>query len=313
MRHGKHIWLVLTVVLTTCTRSSSGSVMLSGTFTGLVLGTSAQLRLEQLSADQVPGQGQVITRFSVTKGQWEQAGLVLEPGRYGLFPEAEGYVSRLGTITFQTMTGGGTWSYRHLDFELMRPEDALARVGVPLCSQPPAQGGVYVVPEGPPTPTPTFAPSASTVTASAPPWPPGTCYAGQYTSIQDWSVGIYGVVSGLPPGQVANIYLYVLPPVPDENYSITSAPPLDGSWHYPDALTALATMPNIGLEEPLTMTLTVSNGLWGVMDPGLASRKYLVMAQASGLAANPPAYQVVVFGGKVITPVSGVDFNFGSK
>lgn len=323
MRCSRHIWLVLAVVVAACARASSGSttgsglpsglITLSGTITGLVPDTSADLRLELLATDQKAGQGQVITRFKVTNGQWEQTGLGLEPGRYGLVPEAAGYVSRFGTTTFDVVSGGGSWFYRHVDFELMRPQDALARVGVPLCSTPPPQGGEYVVPEGPPTATPTFALNTTAVTASASAWPQGTCYAGQYNSMGDLSAGISGHVSGLPSGQVTSIFVYALPPVPDENYAISTGPPLDGSWHYPEVLSQMATVPTIDPDATLTLTLTVNNGPWGVIDNGLIGQKYLVMAQAPGRAANPPAYQAVVFGGKILSPVTGVDFDFVTR
>jgi hypothetical protein len=223
------LWLIPVILLAACAPPSSGPVSLSGSVTGLDSGASAYLRLEQLRGDQVPGQGQTISRFRVTDGSWEQTGLALEPGGYGLVPEAEGYVSRLGTLTFQILSADGTWDYRHLDFELFRPEQATEYVGVPLCSEPPAGGGsyVYVGPEDPPTPTPTFVPVGAAVTESAPLWPPGTCYAGQYQHIQYWSLGIQGVVSGLPPGQAAEILVYVLPPVMGEAYSYGGAPPPD--------------------------------------------------------------------------------------
>jgi hypothetical protein len=131
--------------------------------------------------------------------------------------------------------------------------------------------------------------------------------------MQNWSAGITGVVSGLPSGQAANIFVYALPPVPGENYSVASSPPDNGGWHYPDALIRMATVPPIGPQEPLSLTLTVSNGPWGVIANDLISQKYLVLAQALGLEASPPAYQAVVFGGKIIRPTGGVDFDFGSK
>jgi hypothetical protein len=255
----------------------------------------------------------VIKRFHVTNGHWEQSGLKLGPGRYGLLPETKGYVSLSGTRTFQIVDAGGTWYYRHVDFELLRPRDAPARVGVPLCDKPPAHGGVFVLPAGTPTPTPTFTPViTSSITISTPTWPPGTCYAGHFFAYDIGSVGLRGVVSGLPPGQVATIRLYVLPPTPGENYAIGPAP-RDQSWFYPDALTQVTTPPTIMSEWPLTATLAVNNGPWGLLDPTLVGRKYLVTAQMPRQAANPPGYKVVVFAGKVLAPTGGVDFIFSPK
>jgi hypothetical protein len=67
------------------------------------------------------------------------------------------------------------------------------------------------------------------------------------------------------------------------------------------------------LEDALALSLTVSNGPWGVLDPGLRGHKYLVLAQAPGLTATPPAYEVVVQDGKFLLPSSGVEFVFESK
>lgn len=314
MRLRRWIWLVLVVVLTACDRSPTGFVTLSGAITGLEPGASANLRLERLDANQAPGQGRVINRFRVANGQWEQSNLKLGPGRYGLFPEAKGYVSLSGTRTFQIVDAGGTWYYRHIDFELLRPRDAPTRVGVPLCDKPPAHGGVFVLPEGTPTPTPTFTPViTSSVPISTSTWPPGTCYAGHFFAYDIGWVGLHGVVSGLPPGQVATIRIYVLPPTPGENYAIGPAPPLDRSWVYPDTLTQVTTPPTIMSEWPLTATLAVKNGPWGLLDPALVGRKYLAIAQTPRQVANPLGYKVVVFAGKVLAPTGGVDFAFSSR
>jgi hypothetical protein len=65
--------------------------LLAGTITGLAPGASASLRLERLALTQPSDQDQAVLRFSVTNG-WQQTCLALNPGRYRLIPEAEGYV-----------------------------------------------------------------------------------------------------------------------------------------------------------------------------------------------------------------------------
>lgn len=251
-------------------------------------------------------------RFSVTNGHWQQTNLTLSPGRYRLIPEAEGYVSIHGTTTFQVPEAGIIWHYTHLNFEFLHPEDAATRLGVPLCPELPAYGGTFVLPEGTPTPTPLPLPLVPPLPTPPSPkaWPPGTCYAGHFGNGRALPAGLQGQISGLPTGQVATITLYALPPAPDENYLVGCAPPRDRSWTYPPEVTSLAEQPVIAPDWPLTATLTVSNGPWGLVDPSLAGGKYLVMAQSPGQAAEPPACEVVIFGGRMVGMADGVDFAF---
>jgi hypothetical protein len=229
-----------------------------------------------------------------------------------LIPEVEGYVSIPGAITFHVPGAFVAWRYLRMDFEFLHPADAPARFGVPLCPELPSHGGIYVLPEGAPTPTP-----SSPLTGTSPPppsdldtWPAGTCYAGHFADAWEMPAGLQGQISGLSPGQVATITVYMLPPDPGENYAIGEAPPADASWIYPPEVTPLAEPPGVAPDWPLTATLTARNGPWGLVDPSLAGGKYLVIAQSPGQVVEPPAYEVVVFAGKVPGLPGGVDFVF---
>jgi hypothetical protein len=86
---------------------------------------------------------------------------------------------------------------------------------------------------------------------------------------------------------------------------------MDSSWVYPPEVASLAELPEIAPDWPLTATLVVGNGPWGLVDPSLVGGKYLVVADAHGQTARPPAYEVVVFSGKAPGFPGGVDFAFG--
>jgi hypothetical protein len=299
--------------------------LLAGTISGLDPGDNAELRLEfveasvwsQLLPTPPTGQalepGEVVERFQVANGAWQAAGLALGPGRYRLIPEAEAYVSTRGRFTFWVPGAPIAWRYRRLDFEFLRPTDATARLGVPLCPTLPAAGGVYVLPEGAPTPTPSPPPPGAALSSAKPEaWSSGTCYAGHLGEAEILPSGLLGDISGLTPGQAATVNLYALPPEPGENYAMNEPPPPDGTWHYPPEVTPLADRPAISPDWPLTATLTLRNGVWGLVDPSLAGGKYLVVAQAAGLVAEPAAYEVVIFAGKVPGLPGHVDFTFAT-
>jgi hypothetical protein len=305
---------------------------LAGTISGLDPGDSAKLALEFLEPGSLevlrsewlaplspppgktPGPGEVRERFEVVDGGWGAANLSLEPGLYRLVPQAPGYVHTPRSILFAVPEAGVAWRYLDMDFEFLHPGDAPARLGAPICPERPAGGGVYVLPEGTPTPTPApLPPGASPLPPSSPEkWPPGTCYAGYFYDRKITPAGLRGQVGGLPAGQVATVSLYALTPEPGENYAMNEPPPPDGTWHYPPEVTPLADPPAISPDWPLTATLTLRNGVWGLVDPSLAGGKYLVVAQANGLVAEPPAYQVVIFTGKVPGLPAGVDFTFAT-
>ncbi len=285
--------------------------LLAGTVTGLDPKASVTLHLELWAEGPPAEHREVVVHFDVSNGRWQQAGFDLDSGRYRLTPEAKDYVNIPESIVFQVPEDGIVWRYTHLDFEFLHPNDALASFGVPLCPEPPVHGGVYVVPHGTPSPTPSH--SAQPVLVGTPSWPSGTCYAGHFYDSELPLVGLQGQVVGLSTGKSATITLYVLPPLPGENYVVGPAPPDDGSWIYPSDVTDLAGPPAIAPEWSLTATLTLSNGHWGLVDPSLAGHKYLVVANATSDEAWPPAYEVVVFGGKMPGFPSSVDFSFRSE
>jgi hypothetical protein len=303
---------------------------LAGLITGLDPGDSAELALEFLDPGSLevlrsewlaplspppgktPGPGEVRQQFKVVNGRWGAANLSLEPGLYRLVPQARGYVHTPRSILLAVPEAGVAWRYLDMDFEFLHPGDASARLGAPICPERPPGGGVYVLPEGIPTPTPAPAhPGTSPPPRSSPEkWPPGTCYAGHFYDRKITPAGLRGQVSGLPAGQVATITLYALPPVAGEVYGTGAPPSLDRSWSHPPQITAWMVPPAIARDWPVTASLRVRTGSWGLVDPGLASRKYLVVTQAAAQTARPPAYEVVVFGGKMPGIPGGVDFAF---
>lgn len=300
-----------------------GTDALIGTVTGLDPGASATLRLDRLAEKQLPGAGEVVQRFQVANGFWKQGNLALTPGRYGLVSETQGYVGVPGSLTFQ-VPDGITWLYVYIggqygvaQWEFLHPADAPARFGAPLCAQPSPYGGLYVAPPAPPTATPTFAPRLPPGTLyPTPPYSPGTCYAGHFTNVdlsgqfaQSDQYGMHGHITGLV-GKNATVKIYKLPPVPGETYDRPIAPPPGYTPNYPPEVKKLSSPPSISPSSPLTATLTISNGTWGLIDPWLAGAKYIVTAESPGQMADPPGYEVVVFDGMWSSFVDKVDFAF---
>jgi hypothetical protein len=112
---------------------------------------------------------------------------------------------------------------------------------------------------------------------------------------------------------MATITLYALPPVIDESYGQGEPPPPDSTQIYPPEVASLTGPPHIPPDWTQTATLFAGNGPWGLVDPLLVGGKYLVVACAPGQTALPPAYEVVISGGKAPGFPSGVDFAFGPK
>jgi serpin B len=280
------------------------SNLLSGTVTGLDDGDSVRLLLEKLSEGQAEGPGEIVQRLDVVNGRWQPADLVLPPGLYRLVPEAEGYVHVPRSITFQVPEKSIVWRYQALDFRFYHPADAVALLGLPLCPD-------YSSPAIPVTPVPPGTPGPTPQPESTPSGgPDGPCYANYLADVRLVPAGLQGRISGLPEGQMATISIYALPPVPGEQYAQGEPPPADGSWTYPPEVSQLAALPNIAPDWPLTGTLRVGNGAWGLVDRSLVGHKYLVVAHEAGQAADPPAYEVVVFAGKAPGFPGGVDFAF---
>ena len=283
------------------TAENLSSNLLSGTVTGLDPGDSVRLYLEQVAEGQVEGRGEIVQRFDVSNGRWQQPDLALPPGHYRLVPNAQGYVHVPHSVVFQILEDSIVGRYTNLDFEFLHPADAVARLGLPLCLEPSSLVvPVTAVPEGTPSPTPR--PEST---------PSGLCYANHLADVRLVPAGLQGRISGLPDGQMATISLYALPPVPGEQYSQGEPPLDDGSWANSPEVSQLAAPPDIAPDWPLSATLRAGNGPWGLVDLSLVGGKYLVMASAPGQRVKPPAYEVVVFAGKAPGFPGGVDFAFG--
>ena len=274
------------------------SNLLSGAVTGLDPGDGVRLQLERLALGQPEGRGEIVQRLDVVNGRWQPADLVLPPGYYRLVPEIEGYVHVPRSITFQVPEEGIIWRYQDLDFRFYHPTDAVALLGLPLCPEHSfAAVPVTAVPPGTPSPTTQPEPALS-----------GPCYANHLADAWLVPAGLRGRISGLADGQTATISLYVLPPLPGEQYGQGEPPADDSSGTYPPEVSALAERPDIAPDWPLSATLRVGNGPWGLVDPSLVGHKYLVVAEAAGQTVAPPAYEVVVFAGKAPGLPGGVDF-----
>jgi serpin B len=281
------------------TSETGVSNLLSGTVSGLDRGDSVRMHVEQLAAGQFEGRGEIVQRFDVANGRWHRPGLALPAGYYRLVPDADDYVHVPRSITFQVPETGIFWRYQALDFRFYHPADAVALLGLPLC--PDASSPVVpvtAVPGGSPSPT-----------AEPELMPSRPCYANHLADARLVPAGLQGRMSGLPEGQVATLSLYTLPPVLGEPYG-QGEPLTDGSGTYPPEVSPLAAPPDIAPDWPLTATLRVGNGPWGLLDPSLVGHKYLVVAHAAGQGADPPAYEVVVFSGKAPGFPGGVDFAF---
>jgi hypothetical protein len=281
------------------TQEYLSSNLLSGTVTGLDPGDRVRLRLELLGEAGVEDRGEIVKRFDVINGPWGQWDLALPSGHYRLVPRAQGYVHVPHSIVFQILDERIVWRYTNLDFEFLHPADAVARLGLPLCPEPSSPVvPVTAVSEGTPSPTPGPKSTAS-----------GLCYANHLADVRLVPAGLHGRISDLPDGQVATISLHALPPLPGEQYGQGEPPPPDSS--YPPEVSQLAAPADIVPDWPLVATLRVGNGPWGLVDPSLVGRKYLVVASAPGRTAQPPAYEVVIFGGRALGFPDGVDFSFG--
>ncbi|MGD2039416.1 MAG: hypothetical protein PVH11_01230 [Anaerolineae bacterium] len=288
------------------TPGTRGPNLLSGTVIGLDPGDRVRLHLEFLAGGSVDTRGEVVHRFEMANGPWQRLGLALSPGRYRLVPEIKGYVPIPHSIIFQIPKEGLVWRYTSLDFEFLHPEDAPARLGLPLCSEP--------GPNVPVTAVPGAKLDSPLQLGSGPPSPlSDMCYANHLAVVSLVPAGLQGQVSGLSNGQMATITLYALPPVIDESYGQGEPPPPDSTQIYPPEVASLTGPPHIPPDWTQTATLFAGNGPWGLVDPLLVGGKYLVVACAPGQTALPPAYEVVISGGKAPGFPSGVDFAFGPK
>lgn len=293
---------------------------LGGTLIGLAPDDTATISLEKLDKSPmewlqfgkaVPD-GEPVQDLGVWGEAWLGQEINLSPGYYVVKPSSEGYVNVPGVWYFQVPEDGIHWRYRNLDFEFVRPDEAVARFGIPFCDERPEHGGIIHMPPGTSTPTPTFPPPGATrPPATPPPYPPGSCYAGQFDYLGRAFTGIQGRVSGLDEDAIATITIQELPPVSGEGYAFAGPPPADGSWKYPPDTQPLEAADLKELEPSgLVADIGAHNGEWGLIDPSLRDSRYLVTATGEGHQAKPPGYIVVVFGGRAMGLPRYVDFDF---
>ncbi|MDP3063006.1 MAG: hypothetical protein Q8O40_07330 [Chloroflexota bacterium] len=309
---------IVTVACTARAGASTAAGILSGDLSGLPPGKAATLRVERLDRSpwewlqfgQTVPEGRLIQAFTAAGSRWKRD-IRLPAGHYVLKASAEEHLGVPGARYFQVPEEVSKWRHASLDFELVKPEDAQARFGVPFCNERPEHGGVLVMPPGTPTPTPTFPrPGTPWPPATPPPYPLDSCYAGQFQYVGALATGMKGHVSGLPSGATATITARVLPHAPDEMYTCCAPPPPDGSLRYPPAVQALQSTDGLEAGNVLA-TLDVRNGEWGLVDPSLMAARYRVTSSAKGYQASPAGYIVVEMGGRVFgVPTGDVDFSF---
>ena len=256
--------------------------------------------------------GETVKRFTVKNGHWQVEDLSLRPGLYHLSLESETYISTRRSITFVVPQVGIAWRRTYLNFDLVAYEQVMERLGVPLCTEP--FSGGYITPTvigtHTPTPTPILTPVAFEQPVATPTWPAGTCFARHQGTFRVALAGIVGEISGLPDDEVATVKVYRLPPKEGETYSTFPPPMSDSEYYLPPRFTPLTNVPPVEAAWPLTATVTAKNGLWGIVDPTLARKKYLVLAQAEGYTAQPSGYEVVVFAGRTPDIQGQIDFVF---
>ena len=157
---------------------------------------------------------------------------------------------------------------------------------------------------------PKEASSSPAATASPPPLGPdapfNVCF-GEHTGI-GWLVprGIKGTVSGLAERAAATVQVRRLSDVEGDCYYRAGPEARLSDCTYPEEVIPLDDLG--GLDPGKTLVwLTAKNGRWGLVDPSLGGGRYLVTVE-HGYVAEPAAYVVVVYGGKVPHVAMGVDF-----
>lgn len=276
------------------------------------------LRMELFNFHSPPNtdKGETIIRFELPNGAWQVDDLALEPGLYQLSLESEAYLSGRGSISFAVPEQGIAWRQENLNFQMIHPDDAEKQFGVPLCPELiPGNYRDYIIPETSatptPTPTPNLNPKATINPSSIPKWPAGTCYAGHLLNWRTVLAGMVGQIHGLPDDEEATISIYALPPQKNESYSHSIPPESDSDDYWPPALTSLSDRPAIDPTWPLVAEVSAqTTEQWGLLAPGLAGQKYLVIAAAEGYTAEPTGYEVVVFSNRMPDIQGPVDFTF---
>lgn len=287
---------------------------IAGEISGLGAGEKVTLRLVRMGPDENVERAETLDTWTEGNGPWHRDALPLRLGSYAVVPEASGYLPLPRYHAFTAPEEGIDWRYNSLDVELFRPQNTVERFGLPLCPRPgtpsPDLTPAVPSPQAAPTPTPPGPPAP----LPDPGLPgPSVCYGGYDGVSFQMPRGVRGYVAGLPTGVTATVRIQRLPRDPALHYSISGPlpTPISGSLtteqKLPPELTPLADIRALAPVETVA-TLEVSDGPWGLVDASLGGYPYLVTLEAPGRQAQPPGYQVVVFGGKAPGQVRGVDF-----
>lgn len=208
--------------------------------------------------------------------------------------QSPGYVSSPSERGFGIPPDGTLWRVR-ADFELVRPDDAQARYGMPLCPPPQA------------TPSATI---TTTPTPSPPPRDQGTqgrCY-NPYSNTRADDGGlaeISGEIRGLAEGVAAAVLLYEAPSSPT-----AFCPPRQECNATVDVkrVQPLST----GLDDHLRAVLPVRSGRWSYRGPELKGT-ILVQLSVTGGGKASEGYTVSWQGVPSALPARGLDFDIRSS
>ena len=241
-------------------------------------------------------EGTEVFRIQVGNGPWHRDNLDLPEGPYRLVPKALGYVSiPMDFVSFYVPEPGIVWRYSRLDFEFVRPEDAIERFGLPICgvSDPIIAASEPI--RAPPSPL------------DVQPAPDGICIklASNYPVIAS---ELRGSIAG-PQGLQATIRVVELSKVEGECY-YPSPGGIPGSaaclfQSEPQPVDELPEAASDGLQ----VEIPVGTGFWGYKDLELGGRRLLIALHARGYRSDPAGYTVAVLGGKAPSQVLGLDFN----
>ncbi|MDP2952099.1 MAG: hypothetical protein Q8O76_02120, partial [Chloroflexota bacterium] len=178
-----------------------------------------------------------------------------------------------------------------LHFRLIRFDRAVEEIGMPFCPAP----GPYVPPTALPSP-----PGPGTVPVCA--GTPGRALLGNSE--------VNGSLTGLAPGDFANVSLYRLPLIDDGRcYSYGIVSPGSTCTPGPEREPQESIPDTEGLE--IVATFETSGPRWGLAGAGVSQGRYVAVVQVEGYRATPAAYAVdVPYMHLMSARVTGLDFTF---
>ncbi len=242
-------------------------------------------------------EGQALISIRVSNGAWHLDNLRMPEGGYHLVAEAPpGYIGiPMDFISFSVPEPGIVWRYSRLDFEFVRPGNAVERFGLAICgaSDPMLEASEpqTAAPQPPPEP-----PSVCSLVAK----PFATCIKLASTKPVIASE-LRGSIAG-PQGLQATIRVVELPRVEEECYYPSPECPFQSEPEPVDELPEAAS-------DGLHLEIPISAEFWGYKDPELGGRRLLIALHARGYRIDPAGYIVAVLGGKAPMRVLGLDFN----